>query len=349
MIRKLGVGALVLGIATACGDSTGPSDEFDPVQTDQAADAVFDVIAQNQALQSIAILSQGFNFSAAQSAVGLATTATVEASGLTALHLQRLGAAAVSFSAAAPAALFPPSVVGITFVYNTQTSEYEADTTRIGAPAAGVRFILYAVDPILFRVVTPLQEIGYVDLDDESSPTANRVRITAVVGSVTALNYVATGSLGNGGANFSADGFISDGDNQVDFELDVGISASDITLDYLIALAGHNQSIRLVATGDLETDPSITVTITDGADSVVFTASTANGTIEGSISFNGEPVVLISGDEDDATFTRADGTPLTNAELAALESLGDIIGELFDTFDDLLAPAVFVFDFGFAD
>ena len=79
----------------------------------------------------------------------------------------------------------------------------------------------------------------------------------------------------------------------------------------------------------------------------MFTASTANGTIEGSISFNGETVVSISGDEEHPTFTSADGSPLTNAELTALANLGDIIGDLFDTFDDLLAPAFFVFGFGF--
>ena len=48
-------------------------------------------------------------------------------------------------------------------------------TDRTGAPANGVRFLLYAVDPVTFQPVEPLVEAGYVDITDLSGGNTQSV------------------------------------------------------------------------------------------------------------------------------------------------------------------------------
>ena len=89
-------------------------------------------------------------------------------------------------------AVLPAEVLGKTFEYNSGTAQYEA-TARTGAPANGVRFILYAVNPVTQVPVEPLTEAGYADVLDESTATANSVRLQLVSGGVTYLDYGVTG------------------------------------------------------------------------------------------------------------------------------------------------------------
>lgn len=349
MVLKVTSGTLLVLVAAACGDSTGPGDAFDPVETEQAAGAVFGVVDDNAALLALSVLGEAFSFGSAQAAISAATVALpAEAATPTdrAMRLHVLAREALAFSVASPAGLFPPSVIGNTYVYDPETGRYAVDSARTDAPENGVRFILYAVDPILHQVATPLNEIGYVDLIDESTDTANRLHIVAVVGEITALDYIASAQLGGGGATFSAVGSISDGSQTVEFNLTFTASAAGISIDYSIAVAGSDRSIRLVATGDAEgVSFSLTLTITNGAETIMLVATVAAGQIEGSITFNGQTVVTFSGDENDPIFTTPDGRVLTQQEIEALGALGDLIGDVFDSFEDLLGPAFFVFGF----
>ena len=168
----------------------------------------------------------------------------------------------------------------------------------------------------------------------------------AVVGEITALDYIASAQLGGGGATFSAAGSISDGSQTVEFNLTFTTSAAGISIDYSIAVAGSDRSIRFVATGDAEAVSfAFTLTITNGAETIVLVATVAAGQIEGSITFNGQTVVTFSGDENDPIFTTPDGRVLTQQEIEALGALGDLIGDVFDSFEELLRPAFFVFGF----
>jgi hypothetical protein len=241
--------------------------------------------------------------------------------------------------------VFPSDILGNTYVYNVDTQQYEADPTQTEAPANGVRFILYAVDPIIGQVLTPLQEIGTLDLTDESTPSADVVRLLAVVNGTTYLDYLASASrTSTGTATLNALGFVANGVAQVDFDLTFAASASGIAADYL--LSANDNSIHLVASLAAAGSVTATVTISDGTNAVALAFTAAGTTLDGTVKYNNSTVVLISGTPDNPVFTRADGTALTQSEIAALQYLGAIFEEIFDHFDDLLGPALLVFAFG---
>ena len=76
----------------------------------------------------------------------------------------------------------------------------------------------------------------------------------------------------------------------------------------------------------------------------MFTATSS--TLSGQITYNDVEVVVVSGTSDNPVFTRPDGTALTQNEIASLKAIGDIVGVVFDAFDNLLAPALLVFAIG---
>jgi hypothetical protein len=337
MSRKLGSGLLILAAAVACSDSTGP-ENFDPVDTQQKADVILAAFEDNPALLSLSAL-QGLTFAPLVQATAPGAPAMLAAPGVSA-RLRAVATAAPSFGSAAPTAIFPADLLGTTFVWSEQEGRYVQDPQRTGAPDDGVRLILYAVDPVLHRPLTPVagNEVGYLDIIDESTPSADALHLIAVVNDVTYLDYVASAVQTTSGLTLSAEGYISDGSDQVDFDLSLSGNESSFTLDYL--LTHEDGSIRLAGTSNGEDDADLTLTISDGDNTIAleihFTPSTVSGTIE----YNGQVAVEISGTPEEPVFTRADGTPLTEQEIAALRHLGFLVEVIFDHFDNLLGPAI---------
>ncbi|NIM50102.1 MAG: hypothetical protein GTN62_07170 [Gemmatimonadales bacterium] len=349
--RKLGLigpallclGALAFG---ACSDSTGPGDEFDPVTTQRAAEDVFLAVSDNPAVQSVAVLSEGFpSFAAgpvaAAAELPLDTPTPDEAEHWLLRRLRQLDQPPAFYSPAEPAVLFPADLLGKTLVYNDQTGMYEVDDTRTGAPTAGVRFILYAVDPVLHQPVIPLNEIGHLDLEDKSSPSVDMLGITAVVSGTTVLDYDASATVTTSSVTLSAAGYVSNGTTQVDFDLSLSLSeTTGITVDYDVSVPSENAGVSLLLTADLQAQSiSVTLTITYDGNTVVFDVTGTQTTITGSVTYNGDTVIEISGNPDAPTFTDVSGTPLTQAQLQALGAIFEAAGEVLDAFDDLLAPA----------
>ena len=346
MLRKLTAAAALTLVAAACSDATGP-ENFDPIATQQTADALVGPFSENTALQSLSVLGTAINLPPAQLALAVAPPTPAELAGGTggAARLHALQMSLLSLGSASPTAIFPSDILGNTYVYNVDTQQYEVDPTQTDAPATGVRFILYAVDPIIGQVLTPLQEIGTLDLTDESTVSADVVRLLAEVNGTTYLDYLASASrTSTGTATLGADGFVSNGVAQVDFNLTVTASASGATADYLLSANGH--SLHLVATLGSGSSISATLTVSDGTNSVELAFTGTATTLEGTIKYNSTTVVLISGTPDAPVFTRSNGTALTQDEIVALQRLGAIFEEIFDHFDDLLGPALLVFAFG---
>ncbi len=350
--KRLWVLAGLALVAAACSDSTSPIEEsgFDPVATDNRTDAVLTTIDGNQALQSLSVLGGALpNFAATKLlnvTLPLHRSETIDGPSFS-RRGDLIRDAAPEFSSSSPLVLLPADVLGRTFVFNLQTNAYEVDTTRTGAPADGVRFILYAVDPVLGQVVTPLTEIGHVDLIDKSAPGVNSVQILAVVGEVTVLDYTASGSISilDPSVTFSAVGFLNDGTNQVNFSISITATQSgQLTLDYELSVPSQNFSVNIGIDGDTS-GAQITVTITDGSDTVVISATQdAQERGSGTVSFNGSVVVRFEDQPDGSTtFTDADGNDLTQEQINALKDIVDFVEEVFDSFDDLLEPACLVF------
>jgi hypothetical protein len=344
MIRKFVALSLVAALA-ACSDSTGP-ENYDPVTTTTKAEAVLAALSGNPALASLAVLGPAMQLSAAAPAPALALAPfdPTDANVTTADRMRAYRDLLPSFGATGSLALFPVDLLGKTFAYDTDLSRYALDSTAAGAHATGVRFILYAVDPVLGQVLLPLNPVGYVDLIDVSSPSADAVQIVAVVNGTTYLDYTASAAQGTTSATISAQGYLSNGTDQVDFDLSLTATLSGASLDY--QLTSSDGTIHLVATLGSNNTVNATLTLQGNGETIELTLGLGPSTISGAITYNGDVVVNVAGTPDSPTFTRPDGTALTQAEINALLAFGDIIGTLFDAFDNLLAPALVVFAIG---
>jgi len=345
MSFRRSAGLVLIAAVAACSDSTGPED-FNPTDANAKADAVLSVMNDNAALASLSVLAPYMQFGAAQMALSVAPFDPTEPQAQTATErLQDLRVTAPSFGSSASLALFPADLLGKTFVFNPALERYEIDDTATGAPADGVRLILYAVDPVLRQILEPLDPVGYLDLIDVSTASSDALRLVAVIEGETFLDYTASVTQTTSSATIAAEGFLSDGTDQVDFDLSLTATLAGVSLDYLLSAGGNSVHLEASFSGGGEDEFEATLTI-EGDNTIVLSVTVTPSTVSGEITYNGDVAVTISGGPDEVTFARPDGTPLTAQEISALEALGAIIEELFDAFDNLLAPALVVFAIG---
>ena len=147
---------------------------------------------------------------------------------------------------------------------------------------------------------------------------------------------------------------MSNGTDRLDFNLSLGVTQASITVDYLLQAGGN--SLRLLDVLS-QTTETVTLTISDGTDTVVLSVTGTSNGWTGDIKINGAPASIdienngavainISGTPNNPTFTKWDGTQLTSAEIAALVHVVTVIGDVFNTMDDLLGPALIVLALG---
>jgi hypothetical protein len=342
MLRKLLVGSVLVAVAAACSDSTTGPENFDAPALQQKADQITAAFTNNAALLALSALTDvTAPFSAARTAVDLVPSAPMDRG--TTTRLEGIAQSLLSFGSASPVALFPVDLLGKTFVYNTDSAKYIVDPQGTGAPTDGVRLILYAVDPVLHQPLLPLQSVGSLDLIDVSTASQDAVQIVATVGSVTYIDYTATAAVGTTSATLGAVGYVSNGTDRLDFNLSLGVTQASITVDYLLQAGGN--SLRLLDVLS-QTTETVTLTISDGTDTVVLSVTGTSNGWTGDIKINGAVAINISGTPNNPTFTKWDGTQLTSAEIAALVHVVTVIGDVFNTMDDLLGPALIVLALG---
>lgn len=333
-------------LALACNDSTAPIAEFDADVVNETAQTFAGSLGDNQVLQILEVMGSRMALQAAGARLVLATTPfapeTEAGRSWIGRRAGRLADASLTLGAADPAVLIPGDLLGKTLVYNPATEGYEIDEDLAGAPTDGVRFILYAVDPIQHQVLSPLQEIGFLDLVDESTPAADRLGITASVGNVVLLDYEAAASIGVVGGvklTFTAAGSVGDQDDRLDFDLSQELSeASGLELDYLI---GRNEgaNVRLQVSAASQESVSLSLTIEDVNGRVILAVTGSDDILEGTVRFNGEVVVQITGTPDEPVFTDPAGNPLDDRARRALRELFGFADALVTLFDHLLRPA----------
>jgi hypothetical protein len=339
----LALAALSVFALAGCSDSLTPGDDFDALLTSDAAAGVYDAIEGNAAVQSMAVMGEHFpTFAAAPVAATLPTAPWNPGD----WSSQRLSAMqALPFEPTIAETVFPPDLLGTRWVYNATEGQYVLADDHTGAPETGVRIMLYAVDPILHRIVEPLTEVGYVDLTDETDATADAVRISAFIGSTNVLNYLASAARPTTGVTFSADGFVSDGSTQVNFELSVTLTldTEQATIDYLIYEVDGSASVHLVVNVDgLAGSMSVDLTVEHGDHTVVFHVEGNDLGLAGTVHHNTVLVVQISGTGDSPVFQDGAGDPLTGDQLHALAQMLDSVFDFLDSFDNLLVPAFLV-------
>ena len=337
---------IVAGAISACSDSTGP-EHFDPVTTSNAATEVLAAFDNNPALQALDVLGGAFpilggQVAPATSSPPLPGDRWPDEIGSGLLLLDRIGS---FLNPASPAAIFPADFLGKTFVYNTETGKYEVAPDSVGAPENGIWLKLYAVDPVLHRPLTPLDDIGYLELTDESTASADALGVLAVVNGITYLDYVASAVQETGSVTFIADGVLSDGTKEVQFTLSHEWSeTTGITVDYEILVPTDDVLLDLYVNLDPQTETlTLALTVHDDGETVLLAATVTEATLDGAISYEDDVVVNISGTPQQPVFTDANEDELTNQELHALAALFGCIGLIFEGFDNLLIPAYLVF------
>jgi hypothetical protein len=331
---------LVAFALAGCSDN-GP-DPYDPDAASAAAQGVVDDIEGNPALLSLSIMGDALpSFAATPLAATLPATppAPGDAENWLAQRQQAL-TDWMPYEGERFEVVFPQDVLGKTFVYDSVTAMYVVDDTATGAPAAGIRVILYAVDPILEQIIFPLTPVGHLDLEDVSDASADALQITAVVQGTTVLDYLASAVVTTGGVTLSAVGELTDGSTVVTFNLSSSYSeTTGFSLNW--SITAPDGGVLLVASADPAAETfELTMTLTHSGNSLVLDVTIDATGISGEIRHNTELIALITQDlEGGIVFTDPAGNPIEGAELIALAVIFEAAGDVLDHFEDLLEPA----------
>ena len=337
---------------SACGGDSGPEAPFNPTGTTEDIQAVNEAFATpafasfsafsvhfDAALGSAPLISgstEAFKFRRATSAGQIRAAAARNARRVAALMQ---GQTHSSFSAST--ASIPAEVAGKTFEYNG--SEY-VPTDRTGAPINGVRFIIYAVNPITYQPELPLDEVGYVQLQDLSGSTTQAARVIVVSNNITYLDYTVSATATASGGRITVAGYVTDGQTRANVSLLSTVNeAAGLTLQYSLDVPQRDVSIDLTM-GTSGLDPE-TSTI-----NIDLSMSGPNGTVSMSGNFTGTGgtiTVRVNGDlfasvvangAGEPVITGADGQPLTAEDEAAFQNIFALTGDAFITFDVMLLP-----------
>jgi hypothetical protein len=344
-----------VGVAlTGCGES-GPDVSFNPTATSE------DMAALNATFESPTFLSLTWFGPHFDAALGGSPLVSASAS---AFDLRRatndggLRAAAVrsvrrlasltpaiakgGFSASTAA--IPAEIAGKTFEYSG--GAYAA-TDRAGAPANGVRFILYDVNPVTVTPVEPLVETGYVELTDLSGTNIHAARVVVVSGATTYLDYTVSVTASASSGQVTVAGFITDGVYLANVTLRSTVtSIAGLTLHYTVAVPQRDVSIDLTmtATGLEQENGNLDINLSmsgpNGTVSMIGQFTTSGGTLTVRSGGRVFATITVSGDTD-PVITGANGQPVTEDDATALRSVFDLTGEAFISFDQMLAPATF--------
>jgi hypothetical protein len=337
-MRRLAALALI-GLMTGCGgDSNAPDAPFDPAGTSSdlgAIDASFESEAMYGFQTALPAIGEVLGETAAGMAVRAAPSKVLAAGKSGAREYagtlsQLNGQPSIGMRPVAPRAAILEEHLGVTFTLNPETLEYEA-SDRTGAPSNGVRFIVYAVNPVNGQPVTPLNEVGYADIEVSGTETAGTVRFELVSGDVTYLDYTFAFTF-NPAFTFTVSGFVTNGEDRVNFDLDMQGDDNGFTIDYTLSVPTRG-NFRL----DLELEFNVAnSTMTSnlevrgphGTITIVGTQTQTGGTYE--VEVNGDEFATITSSQSSGTvITGADGGSLTNEELEALQEMSLFLGGLY--------------------
>ena len=338
--RIFALGA-VAAFATACGDDpTGPGsdDPFDPQQSSAEFAAMQTALTANDDLSTDLNHVSGALDTIPAAAWTLydpsATLSDWNASAASGSLVEPVFAPALRSIRAVDGsldALLPADLLGVTFEWDEAENGYVA-TERSGAPTNGIRFILYD------RTTSPLVENGFVDVTDESDPSADRLSVYLEKNGVTRLEYDVEVVETTTGVSLSVTGYVTDGDSRIDFSVLESVSQTSsgflVDLEASMSLAGQPLSVELAYSIDFgETiGVSLTASFVNGANTlVIHLDQTGEGALQGDVEWNGDLVMTVEDDgTGEPTFLGPEGDPLTAAEAQAIEEMFEIAMEGLD-------------------
>jgi len=349
-ITRLGALAALGLFVAACESSTGPviDLDFDAAAADYSA---LDTLFASAGWSGFQALGTRTPFGAASAAFdavssleGAARPANGRAFAVQLAHGMRDAVAANGGPARSP--IISSTHRGKTFVYDPTLDEYALDPARSGAPAAGVRFVLYEVDTAGAPIVA--EEIGYADLIDEGDTSAEDValRLLVVANSTTLLDYATTLDLGLVQGTLTVEGFLQGDDGgRLDFEIAavgthfVGYSTLDVSFDLEVAARGFSIAGNVTGVQEgVDGEGDVDLTVRHRSHSVRLDVSGAEGELDGAVYIDGALFATVKGPTASPTILSADGDALTTGETLVLLHIVDVAEDVFDFLEDLVDP-----------
>ncbi len=334
----------------ACGES-GPDAPFNPSGTSEDMQALNGTF-ESPVYGSFATFSEHFS-----AAIGTSPLISASADAFKFRQATKAGElrAAAKRNAQQVAALtrqasngsFSGSMAQITSDVAGKTFEYVdgsyVPTDLPGAPSDGVRFLIYAVNPITFEPVSPLQEVGYVEITDLSGSSTQAARVVVVSGETTYLDYTVSASAVVSSAQVVVSGFVTDGTTRANINLRSTFNESTgLSLIYTVDVPQRDVSIDLTMTVDgldQETggfEIELSMTGPNGTVSMSGQFSQTGGTV--TVRTNGELFATIVSSGTGPAITGADGQPLSPEDAEALQNIFSLTGEAFVAFDAMVLP-----------
>lgn len=253
------------------------------------------------------------------------------------------------------ASAIPAELLGETFEYDPETGEY-APGNRTGAPNNGVRFVLYAIDPLQGTPVVPLVEVGRADLTRTGSSTSAVARVQVVSGAaVTVLDYQASVEGSATSPRIEVEGFARNGDDRLDFELATSFSlASDeITINWRTEMPTRGLTTRLEQRFVDGSNPRFTIdaaVISENGRVDLDGTVTENSGGTLTVKVNNETfarMILETAESEEPVIENAQGEPLTEEETETLHQIFEWFAGAFFTYISLLAPMGTLLDTAF--
>ncbi|HVH67733.1 MAG TPA: hypothetical protein VM716_07695 [Gemmatimonadales bacterium] len=350
-------------VVTGCSNNAvGPTKPADPVATAARVQAIHGSFNSNilksfefatpyapTATSPLATLRPLLNV--AQSTFGARRSSSLADARLAAAALR---AGLLPSSGVILASIFPPGVVlGTTYTWDAATSQYVANDPAAlpGAPANGVRFILYALD--LSGIPIATQPIGYVDFMDESSGNAKTLHVV-VVGTtttppVTYLDDTISVTAVTSSANATVIGFVTDGTERLAFDIGVAETASHAVIDIQFDVTPADAHVKFHVTLTLPSASTLQYDISDrieaGGELITVTGTitvnlsplTESGSL--AVAINGGPYATITDSNGSLTYAGGGGQSLTADDHAALLAIFNAVAESLQHFNELVAPA----------
>lgn len=234
---------------------------------------------------------------------------------------------------------------GTTFVYDPDSDQYQPDLELAGAPATGVRFILYEVDDE--GVPIPDSKVGYADLVDEGDGSVEDIvlRLSVVIDGETRLEYRTTLDHDADSGALTVDGFFVGDEVRLDFDVALALSRIDgvgqAELDFSFGVGSRGFSVSGHVSGLEEDDDgagAVEIEVQYGVHTLGVRATGADGTIDGTIFVDGEAFATVTGPSDDPVIADPDGEPLTVSELQLLHRVVHVVDDVFHFLEDILDP-----------
>lgn len=239
-----------------------------------------------------------------------------------------------------PRVVFPPEVLGRTFVYDGGAASWAVDEERTGAPAGGIRVVWYETDGL----GTPLdsEELGYFDLSDEDGGGLSRLGVllvsTATGGPQVLTDYSAGYARTENGTAWSeeleADGYLIDGAGaRVDFQVDGAGSGDDATdaevqaydLAYQTPDLSYSLSVDASVPADgLTREENLLIQVLRGSVStrleLAVAGPTASAEGEGAVRHAGALVATITASGSQLTYSAPGGGSFTAGDRGRIDS-----------------------------